>query len=176
MPAVSSKLTRTMRRHHSILWFALILASIAGTAGLLWPPTDSEQSATHWPLRIISSNETHHFSVELALSQEARRAGLMLREHLDKDSGMLFVYDRPQVQSMWMKNTLLSLDMLFLDAEGVIQRIVRNTTPRSTQQILGPPDSLYVLELRGGVTRKLNIRPQDRVENLPQPGYSPSSP
>ena len=98
----------------------------------------------------------------------------MMREDLSEDSGMLFVFERPQVITMWMKNTLLSLDMLFLDADGVIQRIASNTTPRSTQHIIGPPESLYVLELRAGVARKLNIQPQGRVENLPPPGYSPT--
>ena len=152
-------------RVRSLLLLSALLAAGA-TAYYLAQP----KPATHlWPLFIDSADGTHPFVVELARTQEEQRQGLMFRETLAEDSGMLFVYRKPKVQTMWMKDTPLSLDMLFIDAQGVVQRIVPYTTPHSTALIVGPRDSLYVLELRGGVTRRLCIRDGDRIRNLPPP-------
>ena len=101
----------------------------------------------------------------------------MERETLPDDGGMLFIHDSPGVRSMWMKDTPLSLDMLFIGPKGSFRRIVRNTVPESTDQILGPVSAQHVLELRGGVTRHLGIHAGDRVRDLPDINQSsPDSP
>ncbi|MDE0302332.1 MAG: DUF192 domain-containing protein [Gammaproteobacteria bacterium] len=155
-------------------WFSALLLLAAASAILIyWLPAGDPWET--WPLAIDSATGTHRFAVELALTPEAQAQGLMYREDLPDDAGMLFVYDHPDVRTMWMKNTPLSLDMLFIDPDGVIRRIVRDTIPLSPSTIIGPRNILYVLELRAGVTRKLGIDTGDRIRNLPAPGQSSSS-
>lgn len=155
-------------------WISVLLLSAATGAILTyWLPAGDPPEA--WPLAIDSATGTHHFAVELALTPEAQAQGLMFREDLPDGAGMLFVYDRPDVRTMWMKNTSLSLDMLFVDPGGVIRRIVRDTVPLSESTIIGPRNILYVLELRAGITRRLGIKAGDQVRNLPAPGQSSAS-
>lgn len=156
-----------------IRWAPALLLVAAGALLAYWLPAENPPNT--WSLAIDSANGTHHFAVELALTPEERTRGLMLREDLADDAGMLFVYDRPDVRTMWMKDTPLSLDMLFLDPDGVIRHIVRDTVPRSPATIISPRNILYVLELRAGVTRKLGIEAGDQVRNLPPPGQSSAS-
>ena len=161
-------------KRFSIGWISVLLLSAATGAILTYwlPVGDSPET---WPLAIDGVTGPHHFAVELALTPEARARGLMFREDLPDDAGMLFVYDRPDVRTMWMKNTPLSLDMLFVDPDGVIRRIVRDTIPLSPSTIIGPRNTLYVLELRAGITRELGIDTGDRIRNLPAPGQSSAS-
>lgn len=158
-------------KHSRTGWiFVLLLSAATGAVLTYWLPAgDSPQT---WPLAIDSATGTHRFAVELARTPEAQARGLMFRKELPDDAGMLFVHDRPGVRTMWMKNTPLSLDMLFVDPDGVIRRIVRDTIPRSPSMILGPRNTLYVLELRAGVTRELGIEIEDRIRNLPPPNQS----
>jgi len=151
----------------------LLSLAAAGAILIYWTP--EENPTDTWPLTINSTGGTHRFAVELALTPQAHAQGLMFREDLADDAGMLFVYDRPDVRTMWMKDTPLSLDMLFLDSDGIIRRIVHDTIPGSAVTIISPRDILYVLELRAGVTRKLGIKAGDQVQNLPSPGQSSAS-
>lgn len=162
-----------MKRFH-IGWISLLLLS-ATTGAILtyWLPAGG--SPETWPLAIDSATGTHHFAVELALTPEAQAQGLMFRESLPDDAGMLFVYDRPDVRTMWMKNTSLSLDMLFIDPDGIVRRIIRDTIPLSSSMLIGPRNILYVLELRAGITRKLGIKAGDRIRNLPAADQSSAS-
>ena len=96
----------------------------------------------------------------------AQRAnGLMFRTELAPDAGMLFVFDTVGPMTMWMKNTYISLDMLFVAADGRISRIARNTTPFSERMIASGGPVRAVLELRGGTASKLGIKPGDRVRS-----------
>ena len=98
------------------------------------------------------------FSVELAITPEEQRIGLMNRPSMPKGSGMLFVYPRPQRLSFWMRNTLIPLDMLFIDARGVVRRIHENAVPLDETPISGgPEDLLAVLEINGGLAGALGI-------------------
>jgi uncharacterized protein len=114
-------------------------------------------------LTIDAAHERFEFQVELAVSSEQRSRGLMFRESLDEDRGMLFDFGRPQVASMWMRNTYVPLDMLFIDAEGRITQIAANTQPLSDTVVASREPVRAVLELRGGVSAKLGIEPGDRV-------------
>lgn len=100
----------------------------------------------------------HAFNIWLADSQAHRQQGLMFVKSLPDNTGMLFVFDRPQKIQMWMANTLIPLDMVFINADGRVDSIVVNTTPLSRSIIESKNAVLGVLELAGGTTTQLGIR------------------
>ena len=97
------------------------------------------------------------FNVEIADSAAERQKGLMFRESLPRSAGMLFRYDAPQVASFWMKNTLIPLDMLFADETGRVRVVHSNATPGDRTSIKGGPGILLVLEINGGLAKRLGI-------------------
>jgi uncharacterized protein len=115
------------------------------------------------PLTIDAGSGQFEFQVEMAVSPEQRGLGLMFREDLAEDRGMLFDFGRLQRASMWMRNTYVPLDMLFIDPEGRITQIAADIRPLSDAVIASREPVRAVLELRAGVTAKLGIRPGDRV-------------
>jgi uncharacterized protein len=102
--------------------------------------------------------------IEIADDEESRRQGLMGREAMPADSGMLFIFDRQEQQSFWMANTPLSLDMFFADREGVIVNVARNTRPLSDQAIHSGEPALYVVETVAGFAARHGIIEGDRIE------------
>jgi uncharacterized protein len=112
----------------------------------------------------------HAVDVELARTQEEQRQGLMHRQSLPPDAGMLFVFDREQDHAFWMENTLIPLDMIFVDDEGGIVGIVENAEPltRSPRRVDG--SSRFVLEVNGGWSKAHGVAKGDRVrfENVPR--------
>jgi uncharacterized membrane protein (UPF0127 family) len=105
------------------------------------------------------------FKVEVARNEADRTQGLMFRRSMPADQGMLFDFGRVESVSMWMQNTYLPLDMLFIRADGTIARIAANTEPLSTRTIPSGEPVLSVLELNAGMAAKLGIKPGDRVEH-----------
>ncbi|MEK9595963.1 MAG: DUF192 domain-containing protein [Rhodospirillaceae bacterium] len=103
------------------------------------------------------------FTVEMATTAEARARGLMGRRQLAADAGMLFIFPSISRQTMWMKDTPLSLDMLFIAHDGRIVRIVERTMPFSTRLIASRQPIKAVLELNGGTLSHHGIRPGDRL-------------
>jgi uncharacterized protein len=99
------------------------------------------------------------FSVEVADTDATRSRGLMFREKMAASAGMLFVYDRPGRAVFWMKNTLIPLDMIFADATGTVQRVHANAIPHDETPIDGGDGVLAVLEINGGLARRLGIGP-----------------
>lgn len=97
------------------------------------------------------------FSVELADTPSERSRGLMFVEDMPRGSGMLFVYDRPQRASFWMKNTLIPLDMVFLNRTGVVTRVHHDAIPGDLTPIDGGEDVFAVLEINGGLARTYGI-------------------
>lgn len=108
-------------------------------------------------LDIKNDNSVSRFSIEIADTDQLRATGLMNRDSMGQFAGMLFVYDAPQRVSFWMKNTLIPLDMLFIDESGVVQRIHENAIPLDLTGIPGGEGIQYVLELNGGMTSMLDI-------------------
>lgn len=100
----------------------------------------------------------HPFNVWVAEDDAHRQLGLMYVKDMADDAGMLFVYPKTQQISMWMKNTVLSLDMLFVTADGRIANVVENTTPQSVKVIDSKGPVLGVIELKAGTAAKLHIR------------------
>ena len=108
----------------------------------------------------------HELIVELATTEEERSLGLMFRKKLPQNRGMLFIYKSERVVRMWMKNTFIPLDMLFLDKNGFITHLVKEARPLSLEIISSMGNVLGVLELLGGTSEKLGIRIGDRVEHV----------
>jgi uncharacterized membrane protein (UPF0127 family) len=97
------------------------------------------------------------FHVELADTPEERAQGLMNRESLARSAGMLFVYPAPQPVGFWMKNTLIPLDMIFMDASGTVRRIGHEAQPHDERPVMGGNGIQTVLEINGGLARRIGI-------------------
>ncbi len=118
------------------------------------------------PLSIaLQGGQRQSFRVEIARNDADRAQGLMFRRSMPADQGMLFDFGRVEPVAMWMQNTYLPLDMLFIRTDGTIARIAANTEPLSTRTIPSGEPVLAVLELNAGTAAKLGIKPGDRVEH-----------
>lgn len=112
---------------------------------------------------VQAGGATLSFQIEIADTPEERAKGLMFRQEVPEGTGMLFIYERPQPVSFWMRNTLVPLDMLFLDETGVIRHIHKNARPLDETGVPGAvigdpdPDRLMVLELAGGESDRLGL-------------------
>ena len=131
-----------------------------GTAELQRSPAGLEQSA----LTIRSGGKVHRFTVEIARSPEEQAYGMMNRLSLGPDRGMIFPYDPPQPVAFWMKDTLIPLDIIFVAPGGTILRIAENAVPLSLENVPSGGPVEAVLELAGGRSSELGLRPGDRVE------------
>lgn len=121
------------------------------------------RAASFQPLEIVTQSGVQFFSVEMATTEEEKTTGLMFRKELPDGKGMLFDFSPEQQVSMWMKNTFISLDMIFIRADGRILRIAENTEPQSTSIISSGGLAKGVLEVAAGTAKKYGIRPGDRV-------------
>jgi uncharacterized membrane protein (UPF0127 family) len=140
------------------LWipFAVVMAVCAVSAF-------GARAASIQPLEIVSKSGVQMFSVEMATTEEEKTTGLMYRKELPDGKGMLFDFSPEQEVSMWMKNTFISLDMIFIRADGRILRIAENTEPQSTKIIPSRGLAKGVLEVIAGTAKKYGIAPGDRV-------------
>ncbi len=114
-------------------------------------------------LEIASSTGVHPFAVEMAETDDERSRGLMFRKELPEGKGMLFDFKVEQPVAFWMKNTYVSLDMLFIKADGRILSIAENTQPLSERGVPSGGPVRGVLEVVAGTAKKLGIKPGDRV-------------
>jgi uncharacterized protein len=114
-------------------------------------------------LEIVTQSGVHVFSVELATTDEERERGLMFRKELPDGRGMLFDFKADRDVAMWMKNTLISLDMIFIRSDGRISNIAESTEPMSTRIIPSRGEVRAVLEVAGGTAKRLGIQVGDRV-------------
>lgn len=129
-------------------------------------PVALERSAAgldQLPLTIVSGVTTHRFTVEVARSPEEQETGLMNRNSLAPDRGMLFPYDPPQPVGFWMKDTLIPLDIIFVAPGGRILRIEENTVPLSLDPLRSGGPVEAVLEVAGGRSAELGLKPGDQV-------------
>lgn len=141
-----------------------LFAAFASAASCA-PRDGGAQSRTE-TLTIAASAGAARFDVEIADTDEERRIGLMYRTSLPENGGMLFDFSRENsVQSMWMKNTLIPLDMAFIAKDGRIVRIEAMTTPRSLQSISSGEPVAAVLEVKGGRLEALGVKPGDIVRH-----------
>jgi uncharacterized protein len=156
----STKSGQAAAWHFSYLRSWIFLA----VAGALWIfAGDGVRAASVQPLEIVTKTGVHVFSVEMATTEEEKTTGLMYRKELPEGKGMLFDFSPEQEVSMWMKNTYIPLDMIFIRADGRIIRIAENTEPLSTKIIPSRGLAKGVLEVIGGTAQKYGIQPGDRV-------------
>jgi uncharacterized protein len=116
-------------------------------------------------LTLVSTTGEHVIDVEVAQTAEEKALGLMFRTSLPEQTGMLFPFDAPQEVSMWMRNTYVSLDMIFIRADGVVHRIESRTEPLSERVITSGGPVTAVLELAAGVAVRLSLKAGDRVRH-----------
>ncbi|MBI3512491.1 MAG: DUF192 domain-containing protein [Proteobacteria bacterium] len=121
-------------------------------------------------LEIETRQGRHHFAVELATTSDQQVQGLMFRRALAPDAGMLFLYDDDHEIQMWMKNTLIPLDMVFIKADGTILNVAERTVPQSLATIGSKGPARAVLEVNGGTAARLGIKPGDRIVHPAFPG------
>lgn len=105
-----------------------------------------------------TDSQVNSFATEIADTLLERNKGLMFREELAKDQGMLFVYERPQSVSFWMRNTLIPLDIIFMDQSGTVRSIAHDAIPLDETSLFGGRYIQYVFEINAGLARNLNIK------------------
>ncbi|OCP00981.1 MULTISPECIES: DUF192 domain-containing protein [unclassified Ensifer] len=146
----------------ALFFFALIAASSA------------EVEFARDKMRLVTADKTvHELTVELAVDPDQREQGLMFRKSMAPDQGMLFDFGQTRRVMMWMKNTYLPLDMLFIDDNGVVRTIREDAVPHSEAIIDSGEPVAFVLELNAGTVRRLHIRPGDRLEGARIPLQRP---
>jgi uncharacterized protein len=139
--------------------FIVALALLAG--GL----AHSAHAMRQETLKLITAGAVHTINVEVTETAAEKAQGLMFRSRLADTSGMLFFYEEPQEITMWMRNTYIPLDMVFIRADGIVHRIEANTEPLSENIVGSKGDVTACLELAGGAAARLGLKPGDRVEH-----------
>lgn len=151
----------------------IVMAMVAGLAlggcrGEL--PSDaapvgrSEAGLEIVPLSIVSGGRTHRFQVEVARTGDQQSRGMMYRDRLAPDRGMIFPFAEPRVASFWMRNTPNSLDLIFIGTDGRIESIGADAVPLSEAFITSQGVVAGVLEIAGGRAAELGLQPGDRVK------------
>ena len=151
-----------MNRSVATLCAILLLAVMPASVGA---QQDLQKFATDRLSIETADGRSLDFEVELALTAEQRAQGLMFRRDLPDMGGMLFVYDKDWDISMWMKNTVIPLDMLFIKRDGRIVAIAERAVPFSLETISSGQPASGVLEINGGAAARLGIHPGDRVRH-----------
>jgi hypothetical protein len=153
-----------MPRYTSVAFsFALGLAALmaAGARAQTCESIAVERLLPTTPLTIVTAAAQHAFAVEVAASVAQRSRGLMCRPGLPPLAGMLFDFGEERTVAMWMKNTLIPLDMLFIRVDGTVRHIARNARPNSLTPIPSKGPVRFVLELAGGTATRLGFAPGD---------------
>src|SRR5271165_6266981 len=140
-----------------------VMFVVGGLVLALFWAAQPPRAATTGTLEIASKSGVHSFSVEVVATDAEREKGLMYRRELPEGRGMLFDFTPEQPVAFWMHNTYVSLDMIFIRADGRILRIAENTEPMSDRLIPSGGPVRAVLEVIAGTARKLGIAPGDRV-------------
>lgn len=140
----------------ALLFFAL---------ATLLPPVPAGARMRSEVLVLVTSSGEHRIEIEVAETDQEKSLGLMFRTSLGADKGMLFPYDHPQEVTMWMRNTFISLDMVFIRADGVVHRIEERTEPMSERLIESHGPVTGVLELEAGSAARLGIVPGAQVSH-----------
>ncbi len=142
-------------------WF--LAAIIAMAPGIAAAECDPDR------IHLRGPQGTSAFTIELADDAAERSQGLMHRESLPMSAGMLFVYERPQAVNFWMENTLIPLDMIFIDSAGQVVKVHENAVPLDRTPILGGDNILAVLEINGGLAGTIGIGAGTEVRHPAMP-------
>jgi len=137
---------------------ALILALASPSVA-----TSAEVAGPRQELTVATKAGSHEFEVEIADDDRERALGLMFRRSMGDDEGMLFDFGHDEPATFWMRNTYIPLDMIFVRSDGTIESIAKRTTPLSEKGVPSKGPVRYVLEINGGMSDELGIRPGDRI-------------
>lgn len=149
---------------HFVLMMAVILFAVPGCRAE--EKVDAEPAPVIEKLVVEKADGTkHEFTVEMATTPEARTIGLMFRKSMDANAGMLFVFEKAEQRAFWMKNTLIPLDMVFIQADGKIDSIHANAVPHDETPAPSKGPALGVLEINGGRAAELGIKPGDIIHH-----------
>ncbi len=127
--------------------------------GSVWARSEREV------VTLITQSGRHVISAEIADTPFKQSRGLMFRRSMPSDQGMLFLYDSSQKINMWMKNTFIPLDMVFIRSNGIVHRIETDTEPFSERIISSGGEVIAVLELNAGTSARLQLKAGDRIEH-----------
>lgn len=141
------------------------VAKAAGEGSSAVPALEGRFERSSLLVEAAEAGMCYHFEAYMARSDRQRMRGLMFIEAMPPHTGMIFWFPRGQQPSMWMRNTLISLDMLFLEQGGTLAYVAARTRPESLDTITSPTPARWVLELNGGVAEALGIRPGDRIRH-----------
>jgi len=155
----------------AVVAFASLLMACSPQPAAEAGPKVNEASSVHpisglqvIPLSVESGSGVHSFRVEVAATQDAQTRGLMFRQEVKPDEGMIFPSEVPQFRSFWMRNTPIPLDIIFVGADRRIVNIAANATPYSLDSLRSDGPVILVLEIAGGRAEELGIAPGDKVE------------
>ena len=150
--------------------FALLAATLVACSPGVGGAAAAASKAVHpdsglevVPLTVTSASGTHRFRVEVARSSMEQAKGLMFRTKLGPDEGMIFPMNPPRGASFWMKNTVISLDLIFVAPDGRISNIAANAVPYDLNPLISIGQVKGVLEIPGGRAAELGIAPGDKV-------------
>ena len=156
--------SRPVRAANWRLPFSLsLVAGLVALLVVLSAPDSQGQAAETEPLTVITQTGRHDFKVEVMATPADRARGLMYRKSVPEGTGMLFDFQYEQPVSFWMKNTYVSLDMIFIRENGAIARIASDTTPLSEDVVPSGVPVRYVLEVVAGTAKRLKMQPGDKV-------------
>jgi uncharacterized membrane protein (UPF0127 family) len=152
-----------MRKSLSLFMRSALAALLLCLAGASAALAQQQVTFTKEELTIASAGKIHKFIVELALDDPQRMQGLMFRKEMAPDAGMLFDFGETRRVQMWMENTVLPLDMVFIDEDGTISSVKSDAVPFSRDIIDSVKPVSFVLELNAGRAKALGIKPGDKV-------------
>jgi uncharacterized membrane protein (UPF0127 family) len=150
------------------MWRVLSLCGALALGVFLSPASVFAQSAPAGELEdliLVTSSGEHVFKVEVMRTDEQRARGLMFRRHMPVDRGMLFDFKTEQRVMMWMRNTYIPLDMVFITRAGVVVNVAEDTEPMSERTIPSAAPAYAVLEVNAGVARRIGLKAGDRVKH-----------
>ncbi len=160
----------------------VLIAALAGVGGMLAyalaaPAPAEKTDAASCPanaecITIHSDTGDHLFTVEWAMNSAEQACGLMFRDEMPADHGMVFDFGVERLVAFWMHNTLIPLDMVFIRDGGEVLNIHENATPLSDQSIPGDGPVRYVLELNGGIAGQIDLKPGDMIDLERAPGMT----
>lgn len=174
MPRKASVAEKANSSRAAVLAALLFLAGLAGLAFFRaggGPDTPASQVADTAPtlarneLIILTKDGPRRFKIEIADTPDAQARGLMFRTKLADEAGMLFPHQEPAELSMWMRNTYIPLDMVFIREDGTVHRIAAMTEPLSEAIIASEGPVSGVLEIAGGAAQRLGLAPGDKVQS-----------
>ena len=151
-----------MKRNKNIT--QILILTLILTSSIIYANNELNDAFERKSIFISSSNLTcNHFKVWLAVTRKQQMRGLMHVRDLPKNSGMLFIYPDNNTRAMWMKNTYIPLDMIFIDENGYVSSIQKNTEPLSLETIRSKKPVKYVLELSSGMSDRIKLRENDYI-------------